>query len=460
MQNFITNNSQANALDRELAQNYIIDYPYINKALLMLFCGYVVVWYLQIGYRIPALGAVRFEFIYASILTVIALLFTPRIDKNNPLFKYILLYIIVILVQLPFSYDFNKSWDVFVDRIIKFAFLAFFIVSFVRSPTHLKWFLAAFLFACLKMGQEGFIGRITGNMIWENQGVMRLNGSTPLYAHPNSFSGMALGTLPFAYYLWPVSSKYIKVILLIIAVLSLNIIIYTGSRTGYIGFVAFMVFIATVSNNKKKVIIIISTMLAVSTPFVPTDYKERFSSIFTGKDKEGGSTEARKQIIEDAWLIFKEHPFGIGISAFPKVRGEKFGRSQDTHNLYLEILTNLGIQGFIVVTLLFIKMIKMLTELRLKINDCLNKMNNNKIDRFGGVVSDLNFMYAVTTATLGYLIIRLVLGLFGMDLYEIYWWFISGVTWVLYVIVGKIEREVIIINDVNESVEKTIYEKV
>jgi hypothetical protein len=34
----------------------------------------------------------------------------------------------------------------------------------------------------------------------------------------------------------------------------------------------------------------------------------------------------------------------------------------------------------------------------------------------------------VAYASVGFLLLRLILGLFGMDTYEIYWWFVLGLT--------------------------------
>jgi O-antigen ligase len=403
-----------------------IEYPKVNNISLLVFCGYVVIWYLQIGERFPALGAIRFEFIYAALLTFLAVIFTPEIDKNSPLIFYVLAYLFLIIVQLPFSSDLDTSWDVFLDRIIKFAFMSFFIVGFIRSPTHMKYFIAAFLLACLKMGQEGFVGTITGGLIWENQGVMRLHGPTPLYEHPNSFSGMALGTLPFIYFLWRESKRYEKTILFVTAIFSLNIILRSGSRTGYVGFFALVFYLIYKSKNKLRNTVRVALILVILLPFIPTDYVGRFDSIFTQHDKEGHSTELRIQILKDAWQIFIEHPFGIGVGAFPAVRMQEFGRIQDTHNLYLQAATNLGIQGIIIFIMLIYKLLKTLEELSSFAKKKVELLKSNPA--FENLVCDLKFVESIANATSAFIIVRLALGLFGMDLYEIYWWFAIGIT--------------------------------
>jgi putative inorganic carbon (hco3(-)) transporter len=416
------------------------DYPQVSNLTLLAFCGYVVIWYLQIGYRIPILGAIRFEFLYAALLSFVAILFNNKIELDCPLIGILLLFLLVLCIQIPFSCNVEVSWNMFIDRVVKFAFMAVFIICFVRSPKHLFFFLGAFILACMKMGQEGLVGQITGDLVWENQGVMRLNGSTPLYSHPNSFSGMALGTIPFIIYLFPLFSLFIKGILLVQFILAFNIILHTGSRTGYVAFCLLLLFALLRSKKKLKALLVLISLAILSIPFIDKQYVERFESIFTEEEKEGQSIETRKQILSDAINIFREHPFGVGVSAFPTARAKYFGRNQDTHNLYLEVATNLGIQGLIVFIILIVKMMRCLSDTRARINMqkriLLDKIALIKAKEDGIFIQDhvekLRFMEAVANAVIMFLIVRLILGMFGMDLYEIYWWFSVGLTVALF----------------------------
>jgi hypothetical protein len=414
-----------------------IDYPYVAPTVILFFCGYVITWYLQIGYRIPSLGNIRFEFLCAALLIVIAIFSKGFRDISNPLQKYLILFFICIIIEIPFSYDINTSWNIFIDRVVKFAFMAVFIMAFVKSPKDLKYFIVAFMLACLKMGQEGFIGKITGGLIWENQGIMRLHGSTPMYTDPNSFTGMAMGTLPFIYYLFPIVPRWIKAMLIIMLAFAINIILFSGSRTGYVAFSIFVLFVFLKSKMKMKFLMYALIIGIISFPMVPHDYVERFQSIFTGTEKEGHSKETRIEILRDAYKIFITHPLGVGVSAFPAVREATFGREQDTHNLYLEVATNLGIQGFIVFIFFLYNMMKILNgitrsaykQLRI-IEDTIGHFDNPQgiEDDIMEHISDLKLIYAVGSAVIMFLVIRLALGFFGMDLYEIYWWFALGLT--------------------------------
>lgn len=426
------NLSGQDRVDRELLP-VAADYPFVPLWALLLFCGYVIVWYLQVGERIGILGAIRFEFIYAGIATFVAMFLIGGFEMNSPLNGYLIAYFIVLFIQVPLSRDFDTSWVVFVDRIVKFAFMGFFIVAFVRSPRGLRYFLVAFLLACMKIGQEGFVGKITGSMIWENQGVMRLHGSTSLYGHPNSLSGNAMGTFPFIYFLFPISNLVVKGAFLILALFAGTVVLYSGSRTSYLGFLALLIMIIIKSKKRMKAMVIV-TLLSVSVfSVIPQQYIGRFQSIFTQKEAEGRSAETRIEILKDAWQIFKEYPLGIGVGAFPKVRTERFGRFQDTHNLYLEIATNLGIQGFIVFIMLIYRTLKTLGNLE---EEFFRQLESVRLKAEHPLIKqhckDLILMHATTKAVSVFIIIRLVLGLFGMDLYEIYWWFAIGLTIALW----------------------------
>jgi O-antigen ligase len=418
-------------------------YQQTPKFATILFFLYIITWFLQLGNRVGFLGAIRFELLLAACMTGFAVFFFKKSKPNaysSGLLGCIFLYVFVLIIHVIFSYDFERSWIIFVDRVIKFSFMAFFIATYARSPQGIKILMTAFLLACLKMGQEGFVGQLTGSMVWQNQGVMRLHGATPLYAHPNSFSGMALGTLPFLYYFFPLVPRYLKLIFLIMVIFAINIIVFTGSRTGYVGFVFFCLFLFFQSQYKIKLLVAGLIVLFVAIPFVPDQYVQRFNSISGGQEEaEGKSRDRRIEILQDAVTVFVENPLGVGVSAFMAVRQDRFGRNQDTHNLYLEVLTNIGIHGFIIwatlifvlfrsirtLYLLFCRQIQQLTdEFDIEAKQLESTALSTAVNEH---VNDLSLIRAVLLAVSAYLIIRLVVGMFGMDLYEIYWWFAIGI---------------------------------
>ena len=159
---------------------------------------------------------------------------------------------------------------------------------------------------------------------------------------------------------------------------------------------------------------------------------ERFSTIFGGQEKEGRSKDKRLEILADSFVVFVENPMGVGVAAFPEARNKRFRRRQDTHNLYMEVLTNIGIQGFVVWVGMIYVLISRLLSLRRRFDGLRNTVSALQEryamvdDKVTSHINDLNLFSAVTKAILAYAVLRLVLGLFGHDFYEIYWWIAIG----------------------------------
>lgn len=412
-------------------------FPHVPAIFTFLFCLYVVQWYTEFGIRSPFLGAIRFEFLLGSLLVVIAALFhAPRPEGRRPSTPIGIACLYgAMLLSFVFTVDFHLSWTIFVDRVVKFSMMALFIATFVRAPGHLRVFYGSVFLAWLRIGQVAFRGQITGGLVWESQGIMRLHGEGgSRLAHPNSLAGFGVGNLPYIYALVPVVGWVARGFLLLQLLFVTNIIIFTGSRTGYVAVFAVAIAVYFRSRARKQYLLWATIAVAISVFLVPQQYRERFSTIFSGQEREGSSRETRIQILVDAVTVFKENPLGVGVGGFPVVRERRFGRTQDTHNLYLEVLTNLGIQGGIAF-LVFLS--TLFADLRFATRRTLEQLK--RVTRLQTLTAtraeqealettrrDLELMRASCVGTSLFLVARLALGMFGMDLYEIYWWFASG----------------------------------
>ncbi|MFT5294386.1 MAG: putative inorganic carbon (HCO3(-)) transporter [Colwellia sp.] len=378
---------------------------------------YIFLWFIQIGDRIELFKEVRFEFILGSLLTIgaIVTLLSNREKINNEIKAPALILIIYFSFFVILSVDMELSWQIYFNFVIKYSLVTLFIAVFIDTLPKLKFLFICFFAAVAKLAQEGFNGWLFGGLIWQSQGVPRLHGSIDRLGHPNSFSGFAVSMLPFIYYYYRISSPKLKLFFGYLGGCMLIIIMATGSRTGYVATVllSVIVFWKTLKKNFIKSIIIFPLILTVTIQFLPDSYKARFESIYTQNEIEGGSTGARIQIIEDAVEVFSQYPMGVGIAGFPTIRMEMFGRFQDTHNMYLQILTNTGFIGLLLFLFLIIRIIK--------VNKNVLLLTKDKENEFA-------FLRATSSALIGYILARLFLGIFGMDMYEIYWWFAGGLT--------------------------------
>jgi O-antigen ligase len=399
---------------------------------------------MQWGVRRAIFRAIRSEFSLGLLLTVacagLLIVQRPDLGRAKMVILMIVCLFVAIIIQVPFAADQASAQNIFVDRVAKFACLTFFMMVLIQSPHRLTFFLYAFLLSCFYITQESVRGLISGGLVWENQGVMRLHGAVPIYRHPNSLAGLAMGAVTFVVFLLPVwRGWFLRCALLALLATSIICVLYSGSRTGYVGFLAFLIYWFAVSRRKARWLTFGLILGSIGLVFTPQQYKDRFLSIggpqASGSKGGSGSRATRIEIQEDALAIFLENPAGIGVGSFPAVRMEKFGRFQDTHNLYLEVATNLGIQGLIVFLALigailssYRKAYRRFREQQDSVDRALQTESDDERRRVAlvGHRRDLDLLLAVCRAAGGFVLVRLVLGVFGMDLYEIYWWFAAG----------------------------------
>lgn len=430
------------------------DYPKIRFFDLALFNALVVVWWLELGLRFPIFAAIRLEFLLAALVTLLALM-RPRppekrslpgirgIGSNADVAVCIIIMLLVIGGSIPLSVDVATSQDMYVDRVAKLALLGVLVSQFVVSPFSLRIYLFTNLVTFLKVGQEAFLGKVTGNMVWENQGVPRLHGAMgTMFGDPNALSGKTVSTLPFIWYLYPVLQRWwVKALAWVLVVFAVNIIVFTASRTGYITAILAAILIVLFSPSKKgKLIVWLVLASIVTVNVMPDEYKERFMSSFTGKEAEGRSADTRKDLFFDAVKTFAQHPLGIGLGCFPIWQKINNRNAQETHNLYTQLLAETGIQGFLAFFALIIVVLRKSMRCRHAFLGLATRLQGLRArappetpaPELDEEIRNNRLLGSTANALVVFLLVRLALGAFGHDLMEIYWWFAAGLAMALH----------------------------
>lgn len=109
----------------------------------------------------------------------------------------------------------------------------------------------------------------------------------------------------------------------------------------------------------KRLIVIISATFIVTlltsivVPLISdiaflTRMQNLFLSIISGEFS--GSLLVRFNIYSDAWALFLDHPvFGVGWNNFELLTSGYYSRDYEVHNVYLQLLTETGVVGFIII---------------------------------------------------------------------------------------------------------------
>jgi len=114
------------------------------------------------------------------------------------------------------------------------------------------------------------------------------------------------------------------------------------------------------TGSKVLFVVVLAILLANAVVLIPQSVVDRVNSTFrTGGDGEitadtqlDASAEARLLFWKIAWDNFKMRPMGLGTGTFPTLVEPYWKRPMNAHNIYLQLLTEYGLQGLLALLLL------------------------------------------------------------------------------------------------------------
>jgi len=143
-----------------------------------------------------------------------------------------------------------------------------------------------------------------------------------------------------------------------LAMLMLAAIVFTKSRSGFLGLVA-MGFVVVYYTARLKPGIVFGVLLAglLALPVMPSSFWNRMDSIMNADADPTGSRAARVRLLNQGVEVFAENPVtGIGAGQFQNYNAPGVvERWRVTHNVWLQVAAELGIFGFLVFLFLVVR---------------------------------------------------------------------------------------------------------
>lgn len=175
-----------------------------------------------------------------------------------------------------------------------------------------------------------------------NQGATLMR-SVAIFPDPHMLSYYMGLTIPWAIALATTSKKYKHWFFFSTALLVIADIL-TFTRGGYIALIAAAIATLPLIPKKaiKKMLLSVCLFLVLFAVAPHNPVSARFTSSFDVKE---GSNQGRLSNWQQALLIIKKHPFGVGIGAYSLAVDPEADYRQPiyAHNLYLDIAAELGI---------------------------------------------------------------------------------------------------------------------
>jgi O-antigen ligase len=278
--------------------------------------------------------------------------------------RWLIGFTVWVAICVPFSFWPGGSFQT-LKGTLQSLFLVAFLLAFVRSVRDVKRVLTV---VGLATGTIAIASFISSAEIGNRQGV----GGSESVSDPNYFALYLLVGLAFLCLTVSQGRGWVRICALALIPISLAGIARSGSRSGLIAFAAGIVMMLVYGSAKQRTIILWACLagIMIAAFFLPQRLKTRFTdwlspagfrTLLTGQISADpglsvaeGSTESRMYLLRRSLVMTAKHPlFGVGPGQFMDAEAADakqhgtFSTWHQTHNLYTQMSSELGIPGLI-----------------------------------------------------------------------------------------------------------------
>ncbi len=279
----------------------------------------------------------------------------------------ILAYLIFCFFSIFTSTNHRISARTFIGKPLQDILFFFVLVDALNSERKLRNFLYIFFVSATLLGIDGIYQHFTYKDFIRHRPPIFSVRIFATFPTPNDFGCYLNAVMPFlvAGFFTKFRFKATRFILAGLFILLFTCLIMTLSRGAWFAFMASALFLAVWIYPIGVFLLLLTIFIIITQPFYPGLIKERLDSFFIGFDSSSlgysdpGSAE-RKIFWQAGWKMFMSSPlFGLGLGTFMfnfkrfVAENYRYGAAY-AHNCFLQILSELGLIGFISFLSIFI----------------------------------------------------------------------------------------------------------
>ena len=389
----------------------------------ILYLLFIFSWFIHLTSRLTFLGNIRFDLLLICSIFVLSLIFKENSAKylGKKTTNIIITLILYLIVTIPFVEWPGSVINNFENWLKSLAFY-YFTVTLINTENRLKIFMYTFILVQTIRVIEplymhvtlGYWGSYASMQNWEY--MYRLAGAPHDIINPNGLAFVILTVITFVYFLSELSVPNMIYFIMTTPAL-IYALMLTGSRSGMIGIIVIAIMIVCYSKRKLMLLGVMVTLTVILIINMPEAMKDRYISIIDTSASHSGTAEGRVSgIIEDIKLSLRRPVFGHGLGTSLEAGANYGNRYQISHNLYAEILIELGIMGLII-------FISYIWSIVINIINTANKMKKMKIQN--------NYLLSLQKGMMTFIVMNIIFSFasYGLSSYE--WYLFGGLSVVL-----------------------------
>jgi O-antigen ligase len=358
----------------------------------------------------PVLATVRLERVY--MLTVLAIwLYSGSKGLLPNRLNWAFGFFAVVLVAAWLVSPYHELGTHTVENYFKVGVFFILLMTTVRDERQLRTIIIAFLVIMALYMLHSLREYGCGRYVWR-MGTRRMVGVDATYNDPNTFAATLLYALPMLLPFWTKdASRRTKLLVFGYLALTVTCILLTGSRTGFLGLIFLgLIYVLFISRRRFRLLLALAVAISLAWAVLPEDRQNRYLTIIDpsrGPSNAQTSADFRWEGFKIGVQLWRDNPIlGIGPGAFSKASGT----GMQAHNLYGQLLSELGTFGALALMGILLAFLANTVEMR--------RICRQFPERPQGF--PLRVSMAVTISVL----LLLFMGLAGHNLYRYTWmWF-------------------------------------
>jgi hypothetical protein len=303
----------------------------------------------------PSLGGLHIERVYMLLVLAIFLILPKPPFRWHRQHLWVLLFLLLHFLSSPFAFSpaaaLDQGFEYF--KVVTFYFL---LVWSIRDERAFRKVLFAFIVIMGMYMSHSFLEYLHGRHEWR-MGISRMIGVGVYMSDPNAFAASIVFSLPFLRSLARTErNKFYKLGYLAYGLLSAVCIVLTGSRSGFVTLILFLVFESWSFIRKSKrtltILIVLPIVALLAWQLMPEEKRHRIETIWdskAGPENAEESAQGRIEGLKAGFRMFLANPLtgvGAGGENFIKYRvAHDDGAPFQAHNLPGELLGEMGLFG-------------------------------------------------------------------------------------------------------------------
>jgi O-antigen ligase len=297
----------------------------------------------------PVLGVLQLERAYMLMMIVVWFATPRKAWLPNRMHAALAFFTLALTVGWLASPYMDKSVDL-VENYFKVAVFYILVITTVRDEDGLRRLVQLYLLAVGLYMVHSLREYMAGRMQWR-MGTSRMIGVDETFSDPNAFASSLLYALPLTLPLWADRPGTLtRLALLGFTGIACLCILLTGSRAGFIGLCVLAMLVGLVLVRRKVLFLVLggaggALVLTVLTFALPQDLSNRYLTLVDssrGPKNAAESASGRMAGFLAGLAAWEKSPVvGHGPGSFASATGREGG----AHNLYGQVLSELGVLG-------------------------------------------------------------------------------------------------------------------